>query len=179
MIIIAAVVFLILSFVALAYAAYCSAVQDTVLHHFDASIFNQPNNTKKKFGFNWNWWYKSDWRNKWMTDENGELILDQNGNRIPRLTKILFWKFQAVQLYDAWHYYKMLNIGFNIIADIMASVAAVFVYIAFSPSLLAWLIIALVYFIIQSIVWNYFFNNYYEDWLLKNEVKTTLEFKRR
>ena len=177
--IILAILFLLLSFTALAIAAYCSAVQDTVLHHFDSSIFNQPGTTKKKFGFDWNWWYRSDWRNKWMTDENGELILDADGNRIPRLTKILFWKFQAVQLYDAWHYYKMLNIGFNIIADIMASVAAICAYIALSPSIPVWIGLALVYFILQSIVWNYFFNNYYEDWLLKDAVKTTLEFKRR
>ena len=179
MIIFLAIVFLLLSFTALAIAAYCSAVQDTVLHHFDASVFNQPLNVTRKFGFLWNWWYRSDWKNKWMTDENGELILDKYGNRIPRLTKILFWKFQFVQIYDAWHYYKMLNIGFNIIADILASAAAVCVYIALSPSIPIWIGLALVYFILQSIVWNYFFNNYYEDWLLKAEAKFTLQFKRR
>lgn len=176
--IILATLFLLLSFAALGYAAYCSAVQDTVKHHFESSIFYQPGTTKKKFGFDWNWWYRSDWKNKWMTDENGELILDENGNRIPRLTKILFWKFQAVQLYDAWHFYKMIKIGMNILADIFASVAAIFIFISMSPSLWAWLIIAIVYFIIQSVIWNFFFNKNYDDWMLSYPAKMTLEFKK-
>lgn len=176
--IILAILFLLLSFVALAYAAYCSAVQDTVLHHFTSSVFYQPETTKKKYGFDWNWWYRSDWKNKWITDENGELILDSSGNRIPRLTKILFWKFQAVQFYDAWHHYKMIKIGMNIIADIMASVTSVLIFISMNPSLLAWIVIAFVYFIVQSIIWNWMFNNNYDDWMLKKEVKNTLQFKR-
>jgi len=173
-----AIVFLLLSFAALAFAAYCSAVQDTVKHHFESSTFYQPGTTKKVFGFAWNWWYKSLWTNKWMTDENGNVLLDENGNRVPRLTKILFWKFQFVQIYDAWHYYKMIKIGMNIIADVMASVAAILIFISFSPSIVTWIIIALVYFIIQAIIWNFIFNKNYDDWMLTYPAKLTLEFKK-
>lgn len=173
-----AILFLLLSFGALAYAAYCSAVQDTVLHHFTSSVFYQPGTTKKKYGFDWNWWYKSDWRNKWITDENGNLVLDENGNKIPRLTKILFWEFQAVQFYDAWHHYKMIKIGMNILADIFASVATIFIFIIFHPTILAWFFIALIYFIIQSIIWNLTFNKNYDYWMLTKQAKTTLEFKK-
>lgn len=176
--IILAIVFVLLSFAALAYAAYCSAVQDTVKHHFKSSIFYQPGTTKKKFGFDWNWWYESLWTNKWMTDENGELILDENGNRIPRLTKILFWEFQAVQLYDAWHYYKMIKIGMNILADIFASVAAVLFFISAHPTIPVWILIAAIYFIAQALIWNITFNKNYDDWMLTKTAKTTLEFKK-
>lgn len=172
------IVFLILSFVVLGYAAYCSAVQDTVKHHFEASTFYQPGTTKKKFGFDWNWWYRSLWTNKWMLDENGNVLLDENGNRIPRLTKIWFLKWQFVQIYDAWHFYKMLKIGMNIIADVMASVAAVLTFIYMSPSIPVWIVIAVLYFIIQSIIWNYIFNNNYDDWMLSYPAKMTPEFKK-
>lgn len=172
-----AILFLFLSFGALAYAGYCSAVQDTVLHHFTSSIFYQPGTTKKKYGFDWNWWYKSDWRNKWMTDKDGNLLLDKFGNRIPRLTKILFWKIQLVQFYDAWHHYKMLKIGMNIIADIMASIAAILIFISLSPSIVVWTIIGILYFICQAFIWNWMFNNNYNNWMLSKNAKATLEFK--
>jgi len=162
------IVFLLLSMTALAYAAYCSAVQDTVLHHFDDSVFYQPGTTKRKFGFDWNWWYRSHWKNKWLIDENGDVLIDpETGKRVPRLTGFWFIKFQAVQFYDAWHHYKMLKIGMNIIADVLASVTAVLTFITLSPTLGMWVVIGFSYFIIQSIIWNYFFNNYYDKWLLK------------
>jgi len=176
--IILAILFLLLSFGVLAYAAYCSAVQDTVLHHFESSIFYQPGTTKKKYGFDWNWWYRSLWTNKWITDENGNVLLDENGNRIPRLTKILFWKIQLVQFYDAWHHYKMIKIGMNIIADIMASVAAILIYISMSPSIPIWILIALIYFIIQAFIWNWIFNNNYDNWMLTKSAKMNLQFKK-
>jgi len=172
------ILFFCLSLIALGVAAYSSAVQDTVLHHFASSIYYKFGTKKLVFGFAWNWWFRSDWKNKWITDENGKLILDENDNRIPRLTKILFWELQAVQLYDAWHFFKMLKIGMNILADIFASVTAVLIALTFSPSLLVWLILAIIYFIIQAFVWNYIFNNNYNNWMLSKVAKTTLEFKR-
>jgi hypothetical protein len=103
-----------------------------------------------------------------MLDGNGEVLIDpETGKRVPRLTGFWFIKFQAVQFYDAWHHYKMLKIGMNIIADVFASVTAIFIFVALSPSLWAWVIIGFLYFIIQSIIWNYFFNNNYDKWLLK------------
>jgi hypothetical protein len=170
------IVFFILSIVALSYAAYCSAVQDTVKHHFDDSIFYDPETTKTKFGFNRHWWFRSLGTNKWMLNENGEILIDpETGKRVPRLTGFWFIKFQAVQLYDAWHFYKMLKIGMNIIADVTASVLAVLIFIVLSPTILAWVIIAVSYFIIQAINWNYFFNNNYDDWLLRSDSKLKLE----
>ena len=169
------IVFLILSIAVLSEAAYCSAVQDTVKHHFSESVFYDPETTETKFGFNKHWWFRSLWTNKWMLDENGNVLLDENGNRIPRTTKILFFEWQFVQIYDAWHYYKMLKIGMNIIADVMASAMAILIFTTLSPTILAWIIIAVGYFIIQAINWNYFFNNNYDKWLLKPDSKLRLE----
>ncbi len=119
-------------------------------------------------GFDWNWWYRSHWKNKWLIDENGDVLIDpETGKRAPRLTGFWFIKFQAVQFYDAWHHYKMLKIGMNIIADVLASVTAVLTFTTLSPTLGMWVVIGFSYFIIQSIIWNYFFNNYYDKWLLK------------
>jgi len=171
-----AIVFLILSLVLLFFAGRFSAIQDTVKHHFTESIFHQPGTTKKKFGFDWNWWYASSWKNKWMLDENGNVLIDpKTGKRVPRTTKFLFFKWQFVQIYDAWHYYKMLKIGFNIIADVTASVAAVFLFVAASPSIVAWIIMAIIYFIVQAIIWNFSFNSHYDNWLLKEDSILRIE----
>lgn len=166
-------IFLLLSLTTLAAAAYCSAVQDTVKHHFSRSIYYQPGNTKTKFGFNWNTWWASHWKNKWMLDDTNEIIVDEYGKNVPRLTKILFFKIQAVWFYDAWHHYKMLKIGFNIIADVMASVLAIFIFIILSPTILTWIILAFTYFSIQAILWNITFNKYYDNWLLR-DIETKL-----
>jgi len=164
------IIFLLLSLTTLAAAAYCSAVQDTVKHHFYRSIYYQPGNMKTKFGFNWNTWWASHWKNKWMLNDENEIIVDKNGKNVPRLTRFLFFKIQAVWFYDAWHHYKMLKIGFNIIADVMASITAIFIFITFSPVIFIWVLIALKYFLIQSVIWNITFNKYYDDWLLKDLV---------
>ena len=154
------VFFLFLSFVLLAYAARCSAIQDVVKHKFEKSVFYQPGTIKKKFGFEWNWWYKSAGSNKYITDDDG--------NRIRRTTKILGIKIHLVQFYDAWHFYKMLKIGAHILADITAGVAAVFIFTTpISVLVTWWALLVFGYFFLQAVNWNIFFNNHYDNWLLK------------
>lgn len=160
------ILFLLLTNLLLAIAAYSSAVQDIIAHKFEISIFNNPNTTKKVFGFNKYWWYKSHWTNKWLIDKDGNLLYDKHGNRIPRTTKILFWKVQLLQIYDAWHFYKTIKIGTNILADIAASVAAVMIYIKYEPSITIWIILGFSYFILQSVVWVVVFNLFYDKLLI-------------
>ncbi len=104
--------------------------------------------------------------NKWLIDKDGNLLYDKHGNRIPRTTKILFWKVQLLQIYDAWHFYKTIKIGTNVLADIAASVAAVMIYIKYEPSITIWIILGFSYFILQSVVWVVVFNLFYDKLLI-------------
>ena len=176
---------ILLPFTLLFFAAMFSAVMDVVKHKFAYSIYFRPGEKKKIFplgfaieasGFEWNWWWQSDWKNKYHTDEDGNILLDENavpagrqGKYLRRMTKVLFWYFNLVQIYDAWHYYKMWKIGFNILADVAASVLAVYIFILFSPALWLWFALALIYFILQAAVWNVTFNYYYDFKLIKPE----------
>jgi hypothetical protein len=160
---------ILLPFTLLFFAAMFSAVMDVVKHKFAYSIYFRPGEKKKIFGFEWNWWWQSLGKNKYHTDEDGNILLDENGKYLRRMTKVLFWYFNLVQIYDAWHYYKMWKIGFNILADIAASALAVYIFILFNPALWLWFALALIYFILQAAVWNVTFNYYYDFKLIKPE----------
>jgi len=139
------------------YAAYCSAVQDTVKHRFKDSIFYKPGTKKKMFGFDWNWWFGSASKNKYLLTLSGELALDDDGNYIKRKTKILFWNIHLLQIYDAWHHYKMRKIVFWIIAAIACG--GVITLFPFNYHLI-WKMVAV--FFVVGIAWNVVFNKFYD-----------------
>lgn len=163
--------FLLLTVILIGIAAVCSAIKDTVMHHFAISIFYNPTTNEKIFGFNKHWWYQSSWTNKWLMDEDGNLLHDKDGKLVPRTTKILFWDVQLLQIYDAWHFYKTIQIGANILADIMAGVLAVLIYIEYTPGLGTWFLLACGYFVLHSIVWNVVFNLFYDNLLIQKKYK--------
>lgn len=159
------IISLLLSFLFLWLAGYCSAVQDAIKHFPNNTIFNKPEkyNTKTKFGIDYEYYWNLNGKDSDLAKYINYRIEDGK-----RKTKILKWYIHMVQFYDAWHHHKMLKIGFNILADVTASVAAVRIYILHNPVWWHWVLIAMIYFTIQAINWNVFsFNPFYEKWLRK------------
>ena len=160
-----------LAFVCSMLAGRFSAIQDTVKYHPDKSIFNKPElyNTKK-FGIDYEYWYNLNGHASWLAKYN-----DYDKTKGKRKTKILFFRLHLVQLYDAWHYYKMWKIGMYNLSDLFSSAATVllFAYMVFVRSLGtgdAALIIAgalFIYYWINGAAWIVSFNKHYDDWLLK------------
>lgn len=158
------IIFFLVSLFCLWYAGYCNAVMDAVKHYPVASIFNDTSKigTENRFGI----LYEYYWNLNSKDYDSKYNYYDKAFGK--RKTKILFFKIHMVQFYDAWHNYKMRNIGFNIIADVSASVMAVMIQSKFNPIIGMWVVLAFIYFIIQAVNWNVLsFNPAYDKWLRK------------
>lgn len=58
----------------------CDAAKDVIKSRWDGSFFDKH---PKLFPKKW-WDSRLSWKNKWVLDENGEIKLDENGERIPK-----------------------------------------------------------------------------------------------
>ena len=118
----------------------CDAIMDTCSDHYSISILKKMNP---------NIWNKNiSWVNKYNDDNPA------NG-----LKKIKFFGFEVnypVQFTDAWHFFKMVKEGLNILAIIVA----ISININFSA------LFILGYFIILSVLRNVCFNLFYNKILL-------------
>lgn len=157
---------ILLPFLFLFLAALCSAIQDVVKHKCSQSVFYD----KGKFNFlvlgtPYEFWWNCNGKD-WLAAYN---FYNQSMGK--RKTKILFLKIHTPQIYNAWHFFKTLKIGFNILADVAATVVGIFVNINLQPVWWMWLIAAAVYFLFQSLNWNMTFNYFYDKKLIKKEFR--------
>lgn len=90
---------IILIFVLFVLIVIFDAAKDVLKSRFDGSFFDKH---PKLFPKKW-WDSRVSWKNKWELDENGEIKLDKDGNRIPK-------KILGIDVPDAftngWHLIK-------------------------------------------------------------------------
>lgn len=130
-------------------AAISSAIQDVNKNHWHQSIFNQPKNTKKIFGWVWNRWFEPEsWLNKYKfrMPTQGKIKF-----------KILFFRIHIVQLTNGWHFFKMIKIGAWLIAAFWFGMIAWF-YNQFNPDLTGWITTGSGIVAGGALVWNLIFN---------------------
>lgn len=92
------------------FVGVCWAVIDTILHHFDSSIFHDTNRK---------WSDPSvSWKNKYETYGDGEIKKDKNGDLVRK--KIPRTNFPVpVFLTDAFHFFKGLAILFIFLSIVL------------------------------------------------------------
>lgn len=143
---------IILFFVFVSFAAIASAIQDVNKNKWNESVFNQPKNTKKIFGWIWNKWFEPDsWLNKYAFRRPSMPLIK---------FKILFWKIHIVQLTDGWHFFKMIKIICWLLAVFWVGVVAWFYY-QFQPDQVGWFATLSGLIIGAGLVWNLIFNLFY------------------
>ena len=151
-------VLLVLIFVYL--SAFLNASMDITYHNFKASIYSQISEE----GTPTYKYFQSHWTNKWLTNEEGELVLDEEGNRIPRWwLGIEVVPFNHPLFFDSWHLFKSAMIAMLILAFI-------FMYFAkhkvvFSGKRWQSWVVAGILFVFYTINWNLMFNLFYDNWL--------------
>lgn len=158
-------ILLVVSILIFSIAPYCNAVMDSCDHHYIWTVFYAPGNTtKKRFGIEWNMWHGIDqmWKNKYV---------DRDPQKGLRKTKILFWRIHIVQLYDAWHWYKMwMIVAFCVAISVDFVAASVWITMA-NVSVMRVIIGLLSVFFIHGIMWNVVFNLFYDKLLRKSEYR--------
>jgi hypothetical protein len=130
-------------------AAICNACMDTLVHHFEISVFCRPIMKQSL----WNFFCPAvSWKNKYI-------------DRDPKKGLIKwFWGLidKPVFLTDAWHLFKSLMIVF-----ICLSIAAPF----FGEFHIKWKFAMWTYpaaiFFLYGLVWNLVFNLFYNHFLIK------------
>ena len=89
-----------ISYILFALAAICNAVMDTLVHHYNKSIFTKLNA--------WFWDATISWTNKYIDH------LPTKGLRM------LIWKIHyPVQLTDAWHLFKSIMIVLLVLGAVL------------------------------------------------------------
>jgi len=145
----------------------CSAIMDLVDFKFNETIFNQPQKTSSVFGIPWQLWFNQaqGWLNKYK---------NRDPKQGPREYKLFgLFKGQWTQFSDAWHFFKMIGIGFNNICRAfyiglgiyLGSSAAI--YMGTEPfGTTIWITMAIV-FLYHAFDWNITFNLFFDKILRK------------
>jgi len=140
-----------------AIAAFLNASMDITIHNFNGSVYSkiaEPGTPIYKY-------FESDWRNKWVLDENGEPKLDESGKRIPNwFLDIHIIPLNHPLFFDSWHLFKAAMIFFFIITLIVFYFKATKIIFKLND----WkywgiLAIVLLWFFIE---WNLVFNLFYD-----------------
>jgi hypothetical protein len=141
---------------------------DLVDFKFGVTIFNRPKSTKKIFGIPWQLWFNQakGWLNKYK---------DRDSSKGPRSYTFLFIKSDWVQLSDAWHFFKMIAIGFQHINRALYIVLGICIGLT-SPTLFGIgltigtiIAIACISFIYHAFDWNVTFNLFFDKLLIKRK----------
>lgn len=144
----------------------CSAIMDLIDFKFEETIFNRPNSTKKIFGIPWQLWFNQakGWLNKYK---------DRDPKKGPRSYTFLFITSDWIQLSDAWHFFKMIAIGFQHINRSLYLILGIYLGVTFTTFLGSglWLVMASVLaaasFIYHAFDWNVTFNLFFDKLLIK------------
>jgi len=144
----------------IAFCSFLNASMDITYHNFKKSVYSKiapPGTGIYKY-------FSSNWKNKWETDDNGNLIYDKDGNKIPKyLFDIHLPLFNHPLFFDSWHLFKTIMIGSLVIA-IMVMYFKRQRIIFYSRNLKYWAV-AIGVFLWFGLVWNLVFNLFYDSLL--------------
>jgi hypothetical protein len=144
-----------------AICAFLNASMDVTKDKFSSSVYSkisEPGTATYKY-------FESDWRNKWETWPDGGLILDKDGNKIPKwFLGIHIVPLNHPMFFDSWHLFKSAMVFFFGVTLIVLYFKAAKIIFKFNKWYY-WVVlgIVLVWFFLD---WNIVFNLFYDHWLM-------------